>query len=292
MFWKGKLRFDTMLEAFIKKRDVALATIPAPELGPKHGLGMCRIKVASLDDVAGIAKLLNEHFEQSDAAAKTDLSTIWLRSTFLLNHAIWVVAVDPGGTIRGCVASFRCEAPYPNALKAGCSIFHPWGIVDWYCIHPLWRGKGVGSELLEALDFITYRIGRKAHVFLKEGLPLPLPHIPVYTTWLRCRVAGDPKVRRMRKGTGLLVSPYQAIQRTSGLPLVKVEGLRGNVTKEKVKEWEDALDRELPPCWVFVSGADKVDEAREWRQDTMVSMYAFRWVPGRWLGSVPNSDII
>jgi hypothetical protein len=145
---------------------------------------------------------------------------------------------------------------------------------------------------LEALDFITYRIGRKAHVFLKEGLPLPLPHIPVYTTWLRCRVAGDPKVRRMRKGTGLLVSPYQAIQRTSGLPLVKVEGLRGDVTKEKVKEWEEALDRELPPCWVFVSGADKVDEAREWRQDTMVSMYAFRWVPGRWLGSVPNSDII
>jgi GNAT superfamily N-acetyltransferase len=293
MFWKGKLSIPTMLDAYLRNKDLVLATIPAPELSPTHGQGVLRIKVGSLDEVPGIAKLLNEHFEQADAAAKTDLSEMWVRSTFLVNHAIWFVAKDAGGTVRGCVASFMCESPYPNSIGSGCGKPHPWGIVDWFCIHPLWRGKGVGSELLDALDLITYRIGRKAHVFLKEGLPLPLPHIPVYTTWLRCRLAGNTKVRRMRHGTGLLLKPYQAVQRTSGLPLVKVEGIRGScATPERIKAWEDALDRELPSCWVFVTMVDKVDEKRAWRQDSMVSMYAFRWVPGKWLGSVPNVDIL
>jgi GNAT superfamily N-acetyltransferase len=293
MFWKGKLNITTMLYAFLRKNDVALATIPAPELSPTHGQGVLRIKVGSLEDVAGMAKLLNENFEQSDAAAKTDISVAWLRSTFLLNHAIWIVAKDAGGTVRGCVASFRCDAPYPNSLSGGCGKPSPWGLVDWFCIHPLWRGKGVGSELLDALDLITFRIGRKAHVFLKEGLPLSLPHIPVYTTWLRCRLAGNIGVKRMRQGTGILLTPYQAVERSSGLPLVKVEGPRGCcATPEHIKAWEDALDRELPSCWVFVTMADKVDEKRAWRQDSMVSMYAFRWVPGKWLGSVPSSDIL
>ena len=63
-----------MLDAFLRNKDLALATIPAPELSPTHGQGALRIKVGSLDEVPGIAKLLNEHFEQADAAAKTDMS--------------------------------------------------------------------------------------------------------------------------------------------------------------------------------------------------------------------------
>jgi hypothetical protein len=41
-----------------------------------------------------------------------------------------------------------------------------------------------------------------------------------------------------------------------------------------------------------VSGADRVDEKRGWQIDSMFSLYAFRWIPGKWFGSVPNAEII
>lgn len=292
MFWKGKVNTSTQLWAFIKKWDVTLAkNLKEPGL-LQPGKGVCKISVASIKDIAGISKLLNSHYDLSDTKSKTDISESWVKLTFLLYQAIWIVAKDPLGTIRGCVVSFKSKAPYPNAF-GGCSMSDPWAIVDWFCVHPLWREKGVGSEMLEALDLVTFKLGRKAHVFLKEGYPLPLPQIPVYSTFLHCRRAGSSLVQRMSDGTGLNVTPYQCNDRETGLPLVKVEGIRGsNVDPEKIKAWEDSLDRHLPPCWVFVTSADNVDNTRGWKQDSMVSMYAFRWLPGKWLGSVPDAKVL
>jgi hypothetical protein len=97
----------------------------------------------------------------------------------------------------------------------------------------------------------------------------------------------------MRDGTGLGVMPYQCKDKETDLPLVKVEGIRGsNADPEQIKLWEDALDKELPPCWVFVTGADNIDEKRGWKLDSMVSMYAFRWIAGKWLGSVPDIRVL
>ena len=292
MFWKGKASILTQLWAFIKKRDVSLATsLPQPEL-LKPGRGPCKVGVGSISDVAGIVKLLNSQYDLSEnSKSKTDVTDEWVKATFLMYHAIWIVAKDPLGTIRGCIASFKCAAPYPNAL-GGCSMADPWGLVDWFCVHPLWREKGVGSEMLEALDLVTFRMGRKAHLFLKEGFPLT-ETIPVYTTYLYCRRAGSPSVKKMREGTGLSVMPYQCNDRQTGLALVKVEGIRGyKKDPEQIKLWEDALDKELPACWVFVTSADHIDEKRGWVRDSMVSMYAFRWIAGRWLGGVPDASIL
>jgi GNAT superfamily N-acetyltransferase len=292
MFWKGKVNTSTQLWAFIKKWDVTLAKkLKEPNL-LDAGKTPCRVNVASMKDVTGIVKLLNSQYDLSDSKSKTVVTEEWIRATFLLCHAIWIVAKDALGTIRGCVVSFKSAAPYPNAF-CGCSMSDPWGIVDWFCVHPLWREKGVGSEMLEALDLITFKMGRRAHVFLKEGYPLPLPQIPIYSTFLHCRRAGSSLVQRMRDGTGLGVIPYQCNDRETDLPLVKVEGIRGsNVDSEQIKLWEDALDNELPPCWVFVTSADNVDDTRGWKQDSMVSMYAFRWLPGKWLGSVPDVRVL
>jgi len=292
MFWKGKASISTQVLAFIKNRELALASnLPQPEL--LNLGGPCKIGVGSIKDIAGIVKLLNSHYDESNTTkSKTDMTEQWIRASFLIYQAIWIVAKDPLGTIRGCVTSFKCAAPYPNAL-GGCSIADPWGLVDWFCVHPLWREKGVGSEMLEALDLITFRIGRKAHIFLKEGYPLPLFQIPIYSTFLYCRQAGSPLIKRMREGTGLGVMPYQCNDRETGLPLVKVEGIRGyQKDSEQIKLWEDALDRELPLCWVFVTGADHIDEKRGWVRDSMVSVYAFRWIAGKWLGGVPDSRVL
>ena len=289
MFWKGKIGAISNAFAFLMQKDLTLSNLPGPELSISDKPSACIISVASLEDTEGIAKLLNKYFEHPNSRAKTQVTAAWIRSTFLDKHAIWIVAKDPMGTIRGCISSFKCERPYPNSFDSGCGKMSPWGLVDWYCVEPLWRGKGVGTELLDTLDFITYRVGRKAHLFLKEGTPLPLPHIPFYCTFLQCRRAGNPQIKQMTHSINLGIYPYQAVERETGLPLVRIEGIRDEAS---VEDWENLLDKELPECWIFVSGADRVDEKRGWQIDSMVSLYAFRWIPGKWFGSVPNAEII
>jgi GNAT superfamily N-acetyltransferase len=289
MFWKGRVSFFNQLDSFLKQSEVSLASIEQPVVPDNVTPGGCRVGISKLKDVAGISKLLNDWFEDPSSKTKADTSPEWIRKTYLENEAIWIVARDSKGTIRGCVSSFRIKAPYPNSISSGCGKSYPWGVVDWYCVHPLWRSKGLGSVLLEILDLVTYRIGRKAHIFLKEGYPLPLPHVPVFSTWLLCRKAGSPLIKEMDDDTGLTVYPYHEVERETRLPLVRIEGLP---TKVGLSEWEDALDNSLPECWVFVSCSSEVDYKRGWKTDSLVSMYAFRWHPGKWLGSRPAANIL
>jgi hypothetical protein len=288
MFWKGRVNAFKQLYSYWNGEEVTLADLEGPQFdGPKNT--SCKIRPGSVSDAQGIAKLLNECFEPPKSKAKTAVTSEWVKESFGFG-TLWIVAKDSLGTVRGCISSSRISAPYPTHLgSTSCSMaLREWGLIDWYCVHPLWREKGVGSDLLEAIDFITYTIGRKAHVFLKEGLPLIQPQIPIYCTFLRVRKAGNPQVKQMREGTGLLIFPYMCND-SEGVPLVRVEGLV-NASAEHVKEWEEALDKDLPPCWVFVSGGQTLDAG--WKQDSLVSVYAFRWNAGKWLGKPPNSEII
>jgi GNAT superfamily N-acetyltransferase len=284
MFWKGKVPIFTQFKHFMKRSDVSLLDLEIPQIPSEPNPGGCQVTVSKLNDVEGIAKLLSEWFEDPSSKTKAQVTSEWIRATYLDNHAIWIVAKDIKGTIRGCVSSFLINSPYPNSLS-GCGKPHPWGIVDWYCVHPLWRSKGIGSALLEVLDFVTYRIGRKAHVFLKEGVPLPLPHIPIYTSWLKCRKAGSKQVKQMSEDSGLTVYPYQEVERSTGVPMIKVEGLH---TKNDLDEWEQALDNDLPECWVFITNDCLVKNEKGWKPDALISMYAFRWSPGKWLWTKPS----
>jgi len=287
MFWKGKVSLLTHLNKYLRKSDLTLESLDEPKPSNLRP-GDCEVNVSKLSDVKGISDLLNEWFEEPSSRTKASTSPEWIRSTFLVNHAIWIVAKDSRGTIRGCVSSFISEEPYPNSIR-GCSITNnPWGLVDWYCVHPLWRSKGLGSALLETLDLITYNLGRKAHIFLKEGPPLPLPHIPIYFTWLKCRKAGNPLIKKMKEDSGLSVHLYREVERSTNIPLLRVEGISNSIGLDK---WEEALD-ELPECWVFVSGNCLTSHKKGWKTDSLVSMYAFRWSPGKWLGSCPNPSII
>jgi len=288
MFWKGKVSIFKQMETFLRRCDVSLVDLEKPTVPSEFFPGGCKVIVSEFKDAQGISKLLNECFEERDSRAKASVKPEWIRETYMDNQAIWIVAKDSGGTIRGCVASFNIVGPYPNSLGS-CGKMNPWGLVDWFCVHPLWRSKGLGSSLLETLDLVTYNLGRVAHVFLKEGMPLPLPHVPIYSTILKCRKAGSPLVKQMREDTGLAVFPYNEVERSSDLPLIRVEGLK---SKAELKEWEDTLDSQLPECWVFVDGSSIVDYERGWKTDSLISMYAFRWSPGKWLGTAPDVSIM
>ena len=288
MFWKGRVSIIKQTSSFLKQSEVSLLEFYPPTIPSHLNPGGCRVSVSKFKDVEGIAKLLNEWFEDPSSKTRAQITSEWVRKTYIDNHAIWIVAKDVKGTIRGCISSFLIQSPYPNAIT-GCGKPHPWGIVDWYCVHPLWRSKGLGSALLETLDLVTYKIGRKAHVFLKEGIPLSLPHVPIYMTWLKCRKAGSKDVKQMSEYTGLVVYPYQEVERATGLPLIRVEGLH---KETGVDLWEKALDEELPECWVFVTNDCLVKNEKGWKTDSLVSMYAFRWSPGKWLGTRPSASIL
>lgn len=277
MFWKGKVSLITHLQQYLNKSELALITLD--ESKPNLFPGNCKISMCNPSDLRGVSDLLNEWFEDPQSKTRAQTTAEWIRST-LDNKAIWIVARDSRNTIRGCVSSFLSESPYPSSP-------FEMGIVDWFCVHPLWRSKGLGSALLETLDLITYRIGRKAHIFLKEGAPLPLPHIPIYFTWLKCRKAGNPKITKMNHAN-LTLYNYQEVERSTGIPLIRVEGITDHAGLDK---WEEALD-ELPECWVFVSGNSLVNDKKGWTTDSLVSMYAFRWSPGKWLGTCPSQKII
>ena len=281
MFWKGKVSFVTQIMNFVKQSEVSLIDLELPQIPSNLKPGNCDISLAFPTDLDGIAKLLNEWFEERDAKTKAQVTSIWLKNTIIENKAIWIVAKDVKGTVRGCVSSFAVNSPYPNSPKSTL-----WGIVDWYCVHPLWRSKGLGSTLLEMLDLITFNMDRKAHVFLKEGVPLPFPHVPIYSTWLKCRKAGSKYVK---ENTLLNVHPYEEVERATGLPLLKIKSIHDIKDLDK---WETALDTQLPECWVFVTGNSLIDNKRGWKTDSLVSMYAFRWSPGKWLGSKPDNSII
>ena len=164
MFWKGKVPFFTQIMNFVKQSEVTLIDLGIPQIPSNLNPGNCDISLAFSEDLGGIAKLLNEWFEDKDAKTKSQVTSAWLKNSIVEKKAIWIVAKDVKGTVRGCVSSFAINSPYPNSPKST-----EWGIVDWYCVHPLWRSKGLGSTLLEMLDYVTFPLGRKAHVFLREG---------------------------------------------------------------------------------------------------------------------------
>ena len=296
MFWADKSQILVQIQSWISNKELTLDSITTkPTIQRSIGLP-CSIQPASLEDVPSIVKLLNEWFEPRHSRTRMAITAEWLRNTFTQDYAIWIVAKDAGGTIRGCVTSFTCPSPYPNTLTQ-CSSqtsSRPFGLVDWFCVHPLWRGKKIASGLLNMLDYITYQVGRKGHVFIKEGLPLLGNQIPIYGTVWRWRRAGNQERTQIREGCGLYVYPFQADDEKTGLPLVRIEGLRKSqkLKASVITQWEDALDKDLPPCIVFATAADSVDEKRGWVYDSPVFLYAFRFTVGKWLGLAPSSQIL
>ena len=263
MFWNQRMAsWVRTLDAFFKGDQLRLSDlIVSDKISPLTVLATCA-------DSLGVVNLLNECFE-TNSRSTTAVTMEWFIQSILLDKAIWIVSKDRFGTVRGCICSRPSEAPYPNSVSVN------WGIVDWYCVHPLWRSKGIGSALLETLDTISFRIGRKAHIFLKEGSLLLIPQIPVYTSFLYCRQAVNSKIHEVPKLNWIY--PYMTKEKETGLPLLRIDFSQVS---------DSDLDTLLPQCIVFSSSYQK-----GWKRDTLVSIYAFRWIPGKWLGSAPHSSI-
>lgn len=77
------------------------------------------------------------------------------------------------GRILGCVRYHRM------------GYFHaqPMYLVDCFCIHPEFRKKGLADVLLTTLHRFANEHGIPYALFLREGPPLPIWSMPLYTGW-------------------------------------------------------------------------------------------------------------
>lgn len=60
-------------------------------------------------------------------------------------------------------------------------------VVDAFCVHPKWRKSGVGDYLLTELNQYVNANEIPYSIFLKEGKPLSILRVPLYTGWYRYR---------------------------------------------------------------------------------------------------------
>ena len=60
-------------------------------------------------------------------------------------------------------------------------------VVDAFCVHPKWRKCGVGDYLLTELNQYVNANEIPYSIFLKEGNPLSILRVPLYTGWYRYR---------------------------------------------------------------------------------------------------------
>jgi GNAT superfamily N-acetyltransferase len=78
---------------------------------------------------------------------------------------------------------------YHHTTLVGCIRYHHIDadirIVDCFCVHPEWRGKGVGDYLLHELHHMMHHTPKA--IFIKEGSPLPI--ISLYSsTYVYCEL--------------------------------------------------------------------------------------------------------
>ena len=114
-------------------------------------------------------EFLYHHFARTDSHPRLTYTP----DTLLGPHDILFVLLQKGssppaiaGTLR-----YRYLGTFQHTDK-------PVSLVDTFCIHPAWRGKGLGSFLLTALHRTANQQKRPYALFLKEGAPLPYPVRP------------------------------------------------------------------------------------------------------------------
>ncbi len=91
---------------------------------------------------------------------------------FLVPDDDWFLVRTPDHTLVGCIRY--------HAIGTQWNQTTPRFLVDCFCIHPAWRGKGVGDYLLTCLHREANRQQKPSAIFLKEGRILPIPCLPAY----------------------------------------------------------------------------------------------------------------
>lgn len=120
-------------------------------------------------------------------------------------------------TIIGC-----CVSKPLGRMKFSHETLEQGGLVEYFCVHKLYRNNGIASRLLDELVVQTAKQGRMVHCFLKEGFPLlRLP--PLYTSYYIVRQRMLPtEFKEYLSPSGIaLQTPIRSYSHADFLPLAR-----------------------------------------------------------------------
>jgi len=112
----------------------------------------------------------------------------------LSNTDLLLLARDNSSRIVGCIRYHDIGVLYHNKERIYA--------VDCFCIHPEWRGKGVGRQLLYRLHCYANQIGIPHAVFLKEGSTVNPFVTPLYSgtyVYRSCSKPNSPNGPSLRR---------------------------------------------------------------------------------------------
>ncbi len=120
-------------------------------------------------ELKNIKIFLKKYFGEPPNKPIFDISIINL----LNNKDIIFYVKDKLNNIVGCIRYHYIGLLMNDNKEIYC--------VDCFCIHPEWRGKGVGDYLLTFLHIYANKNKIPNAIFLKEGNQLGIIHIPYYS---------------------------------------------------------------------------------------------------------------
>jgi len=97
---------------------------------------------------------------------------------------IWIITRNDTHTVVGSIVRRVIKG-----LHIHKAVWPIAGIVDFFCIHPAWRKKGLGHQLLASIQN-SHTTVPPPHLILWEGLRLDIPPLSVGMLWMKQCVQG------------------------------------------------------------------------------------------------------
>lgn len=92
---------------------------------------------------------------------------------------IWIITRNDTHTVVGSIVRRVVKG-----LHMHKAVWPTAGIVDFFCIHPAWRKKGLGHQLLASIQNSHTNVP-PPHLILWEGLRLDIPPLAVGALWIQ-----------------------------------------------------------------------------------------------------------
>ena len=146
------------------------------------------IREAKVDDSKAITEFWHRYFSTS-SRCKTYVPPEHIQSC--VKERVWqiIVAID----IRSGSLVGTGVRRYIQNLHIGEAVWKKAAMIDYFCVHPAWRKKGVGRTILGVLQN-TGSVPLPPHLILWEGIKPSITPLTVGCYWVKEKVGKTSKV--------------------------------------------------------------------------------------------------
>lgn len=136
------------------------------------------VRIARQSDLEAIQEFWYRYFSISSSCRCTiPLTRIQEMSR---TDEIWVVVVEEG--VKGIVVGTIVRR-FAKRVHVEDAYFPQIGVIDYFCVHPAWRSRGVGRKLLQNMHNTNPGDVFHPHFFLWEGFQAGIPPIASGVFW-------------------------------------------------------------------------------------------------------------